>query len=142
MVGLGALGGVVSALFAEGFKAFTKHTDRKHELKLLELQKEIGERETEREVIVATLKTDERSVRSAREHDMFVTKTSLWVANLRASLRPCVTYMVILLAFILFFSSPGAVSEIQSRIIESFMVLMEATTTFWFAGRAMGRERR
>lgn len=142
MVGLGAIGGVISALASEGFKLFKAHGERKHELKLLDMQIAIGKQETEREVAVASIEAQTEALVSSRDHDMSITETSLWVANLRASLRPIVTYMVIVMAFTLFFVSDRMqdLNPIQETIVASFMMLMEAVTAFWFTGRVIGKK--
>ena len=142
MVGLGAIGGVLSALVSEGFKVFKASGERKHELKLLDMQVALGKQETEREVAVTTIEAQTEALVSSRKHDMAIKNTSLWVANLRASLRPIVTYMVIVMAFILFFVSESMteLNEIQTAIVGSFLMLMEAVTAFWFTGRVLGKK--
>jgi hypothetical protein len=141
MVGIGAITGVVGALFSEGFKAFKMSSDRKHEIKLLRMQQAIGAQETERAVAVASVNAQAQDLISSREHDQSFTGTSLWVANLRASVRPIVTYMVIVLAFVLYFNCPDTLTETQKHIVASFLGLMEATSMFWFTSRAIGKGR-
>ena len=141
MIGLGALGGVLSAMVSEGFKLFKASGERKHELKLLDLQLAIGQQETEREVAISSIEAERDALVNSREHDMAIQNTSLWVADLRASLRPFVTYFVIVVAFVIFFNSKENPTEIQKVITSSFMLLMEATTTFWFTGRALGKSK-
>ena len=145
MVGLGAIGGVISALASEGFKFFKQTSERKHELKLLDMQIALGKQETERETAIAAIESQTEMLTSARKHDAAIKDTSLWVANLRASLRPIVTYLVIVIAFILYFTSSvdsqaNQLSDMQEAIVASFLMLMEAVTAFWFTGRVVNRD--
>ena len=142
MVGLGAIGGALTALVSEGFNVFKAAGDRKHELKLLNMHIAVGKQETEREIAVTTIEAQTEALVSSRKHDMAITNTSLWVANLRASLRPIVTYMVIVIAFTLFFASEHMpeLNTIQKSIVASFLMLMEAVTAFWFTGRIVGKK--
>lgn len=137
MVGLGAIGGVISALASEGFKLFKDKGEKAHELKLLELQKAIGDKETERDLGVAQIEAQLNSLLSAREHDMAIVDTSTWVNNLRGSLRPIVTYFALVAAVVFFFVGDA---DIQNQVVASFVLLMEAVISFWFTGRVINKK--
>jgi len=134
MVGLGAIGGALGALVSEGFKVFKGHQDRKHELKLLDLQQKISKTETEREIAVTEVKSHTKMVLNAREHDIAIVGTSTWVNNLRASVRPIITYYAVIVATMFFFVGTP---DIKLAVTSSFMLLMEAVIAFWFTGRML-----
>ena len=126
MFGIGAIGGAVTSLVSEGFKVFKEKEERKHELELLSAKVESDSIEAYTKALV-----------SAREHDAAITNTSSWVADLRASLRPFVTYYALVVATIFFFTGG---EEIKSKILASFLLLLEAVVSFWFTGRAIGKK--
>lgn len=134
MVGLGAIGGVISALFTEWFKFSKEQKDRQHEIRLYELQAATAKEEKEKEVSIAAFDSAAKTLISAREHDASLVSQSRWVNDLRASVRPFVTYYTITVATIFFFCGDDI---IRQDVLASFLVLMEAVTTFWFTGRSL-----
>lgn len=137
MVGLGAIGGVISALASEGFKLFKGNQEKKHELKLLELQKAIGDKETEKDISVAEITAQVDGLISSRNHDMAIVNTSTWVSDLRGSLRPFVTYYALIAATIFFFVGD---EPIKTQVMSSFVLLLEAVIAFWFTGRVVSKK--
>ena len=137
MVGLGAVGGVISALASEGFKLFKDKGEKAHELKLLELQKAIGDKETEREVAVASINAQVEALINSRNHDIAIIDTATWVSNLRASLRPFVTYYALIAATVFFFVGG---EDIKAQVLSSFILLLEAVISFWFTGRVISKK--
>ena len=126
MLGIGAIGGAIASIASEGVKFFKEKEDRKHELELLNAK-----------IATDTIEGYTKALISAREHDSSITNTSAWVANLRASLRPLVTYYALLVATLFFFIGGD---EIKQSIAASFMLLLEAVISFWFTGRAIGKK--
>jgi len=126
MFGLGAIGGAVTSLVSEGFKAFRDNSEKKHQLKLLDAKIETD-----------TIEAHTKAIISARESDAAITNTSLWVANLRATLRPFVTYYALVVATLFFFTGS---EEVKGHIVASFLLLLEAVIAFWFTGRAISRK--
>ena len=126
MFGIGAIGGAVVSLASEGFKAFKESADKKHELKLLDGK-----------ISSDAIEAHTKALISARESDAAITSTSLWVANLRATLRPFVTYYALVVATLFFFTGS---EEVKGAIVASFLLLLEAVISFWFTGRAIGKK--
>ena len=126
MLGIGAIGGAITSLAAEGFKVFKENSDRKHELKLLDAK-----------IITDSLEAHTKALISAREHDATIVNTSPWVADLRASLRPLVTYYALVVSTLFYFT--GSI-ELKESIVASFLLLLEAVISFWFTGRAIGKK--
>jgi len=126
MLGIGAIGGAVTSLISEGFKAFKDTAEKKHELKLLEGK-----------IAISDIEAHTKALISAREHDASIISTSSWVVDLRASLRPLVTYYALFVATVFFFTGSA---EIKSSIVASFLLLLEAVISFWFTGRAINKK--
>lgn len=136
MVGIGAIGGAITALFTEGFKFFKEQKDRQHELKLYELQAARAKEETEKEVSIAIVDNATKMITSSREHDSTLKSNTAWVNDLRASVRPIITYYTVIVATIFFFVGD---ENIRQQVLTSFILLMEAVTSFWFTGRMLAR---
>lgn len=126
MLGIGAIGGAITSLAAEGFKLFKENAAQKHELKLLEGK-----------VAISDIEAHTKALMDARANDSAITNTSLWVANLRATLRPFVTYYALAVATLFFFTGDATM---KADIVSSFLLLLEAVISFWFTGRAIGKK--
>lgn len=138
MVGLGALGGAVTALVTEGMGFFKRSQEHKQEVKLLEMQMVVGKQETEKEEYVASVQQFGSSLVSAREHDMSLNEgISLWVKNLRASFRPIAGYSSYLFVFAL--ACFGSNNEIKADAAASIYLIVEAVTAFYFVNRMLSK---
>lgn len=136
VIGIGALGGAITALFTEGVSYFKEQSKNKHELKLLELQQAIGKEETERESYIAAVEQYGSALSSSHQHDMSLNEgVSLWVKDLRASFRPVAGYSAYAFVFILacFGSSP----DIKAQAAASIYIIAEAVTSFYFVNRML-----
>lgn len=136
MFGLGALGGAVTALITEGVKAFNKNQENKHEIKLLELQRELSKEETERESFVAAVSQYSDSIVSSRQHDTASGEgVSLWVKNLRASFRPLSGWAAYIFVFVL------AVVFQDVKAMATIYIIAEAVTSFYYVNRTIEKRK-
>ena len=131
VTGLLALG---SAFIAKAFKfggeVYHKKADQKHELKLLELQKDIEDKETERADIIA----DGEAFKQSYKHDSSFRNVSQWVDNYRAMVRPNVTYFLIGLVAIIYIVTTDVVQE--EMITASILDLCGMAIGWWFGRRS------
>lgn len=134
MVGLGALGGAVMAFVTQGFDMYKEHKNRKYEIELLDRQAKLAKGENEKDVAVAGIESYVEDMVSARLHDVETAKlaTAKWVNNLRASVRPILSYYTVIVATVFYFYGTA---DIKATVIASFMMMMEAIISFYFVGR-------
>ena len=140
---------------------FQDRSDKSQEVEILKLQiqrelqmadkgfqalERIAEIQTEQVHIEAQAKT----AQSLYKHDIEIGKgASLWVINLRASVRPVITYCMFgMLAFINIFGCYYAVEQgvpfteaLNLLWDEDTQILFASIISFWFGSQAFGKSR-
>jgi hypothetical protein len=139
---------------------FQDRQDKKHELALVAAQKErelaLAERGFIAQARVEEIKLEQVQVQSAAEervalyqHDMEIGKgASQWMINLRASVRPVVTYIFVLelvainIAGVWYAYNTGvpfavAMAEVFS---DDEMLILSSIIAFWFGTQAFGKK--
>jgi hypothetical protein len=139
---------------------FQDRQDKKHELALVAAQKErelaLAERGFIAQAKVEEIKTEQVAMQTAAEervalyqHDMEIGKgASQWMVNLRASVRPVVTYIFVLelvainIAGVWYAYSTGvpfaqAMAEVFS---DDEMLILSSIIAFWFGSQAFGKK--
>jgi len=140
---------------------FQDRSDKSQEVEILKLQiqrelqmadkgfqaqERIAEIQTEQVYIDAQAKTTQ----SLYMHDIEIGKgASLWVVNLRASVRPIITYCMFgMLAFINLFGCYYAVEQgvpfteaLNLLWDEDTQILFASIISFWFGSQAFGKSR-
>jgi len=139
---------------------FQDRQDKKHELALVAAQKErelaLAERGFIAQAKVEEIKTEQVAMQTASEervalyqHDMEIGKgASQWMINLRASVRPVVTYIFVLelvainIAGVWYAYSTGvpfaqAMAEVFS---DDEMLILSSIIAFWFGSQAFGKK--
>jgi hypothetical protein len=139
---------------------FQDRQDKKHELALVAAQKErelaLAERGFIAQARVEEIKLEQVQVQSAAEervalyqHDMEIGKgASQWMINLRASVRPVVTYIFVLelvainIAGVWYAYNTGvpfaqAMAEVFS---DDEMLILSSIISFWFGTQAFGKK--
>lgn len=140
---------------------FQDRSDKSQEVEILKLQiqrelqmadkgfqaqERIAEIQTEQVYIDAQAKTTQ----SLYMHDIEIGKgASLWVVNLRASVRPVITYCMFgMLAFINLFGCYYAVEQgvpfseaLNLLWDEDTQILFASIISFWFGSQAFGKSR-
>ena len=125
--GLGAVVGLLGTLAGKGFESYEKKQDRKHELNLFKLQKEISHDEK-----IAKLDSNTTAiVKTAQKIKLPNAQYSLWVNNIRGLFRPFITLLLV--------GSCITLAFMQLDIHPSIIVMAEATSTFWFGGKAVNK---
>lgn len=163
---LSTLGGLLISGLPKLLEYFQNKSDQKHELALARLQ-------TERELQLAAqgfvaqqrieeiraeqmaMQTESDMTKAALQHDeKILDKASRWVANYVGTVRPTVTYILILelvainifMAFYLW-NNPALVQNIDDVVkyanlifSEDEMAMLSAVVSFWFGSRAWSKK--
>jgi len=140
----GGVTGIVGSIIGKAFSFLDywveeKKADNEHErtLDLLELQNKIGAEEGKRAMEVAQSKVDADSRMASYKHDSVVGTNSLWILDLLRLVRPVLTFSLIILVGILYFSS-----DIGGRaIIEASVIYLASSAVLWWFGDRALRKR-
>lgn len=134
--------------------------DKKHELAILAMQKEreleLAARGFAAQAQVEEIKTEQIAMQTAAEervalyqHDMEIGKgASQWIINLRASVRPVVTYIFVLelvalnVAGVWYAYTTGIpfAEAMQNVFGEDEMLILSSIIAFWFGTQAFNKK--
>ena len=140
--------------------AWQDRQDKKHELALLQMQKE---RELEMlargyaaQAQIEEIKTEQIAIQAAAEervalyaHDMKIGEgASQWVINLRASVRPMVTYLFVLLLIVvditgIWYAYTKGVDfaiAMESVFSDDEMIILSSIIAFWFGTQSFSKK--
>jgi len=139
---------------------FQDRQDKKHEIQILQLQKEreleLAAKGYAAQAQVEEIKTEQVAIQAAAEervalyqHDMKIGEgASQWVINLRASVRPVVTYIFVLELVILNMTgvwyawnqgTPFAVA-MDNVFSDDEMLILSSIIAFWFGTQAFAKK--
>lgn len=133
--------------------------DKKHELAILAMQKEreleLAARGFAAQAKIEEIKTEQVAMQTAAEervalyqHDMEIGKgASRWIINLRASVRPVVTYIFVLelvalnVAGVWYAYTTGIpfVEAMQNVFGDDEMLILSSIIAFWFGSQAFSK---
>ena len=141
----GGVTGIVGSIIGKAFSFLDawqeeKKADHDHgrTIALLELQNKFGAEENEREMAIAQSKIDADSRMASYSHDSMAGTGSLWCRNLLRLVRPVLTFSLIILVGILYFSS-----DIEGRtIIEASVIYLASSAVLWWFGDRALRKRK
>jgi hypothetical protein len=139
---------------------FQDKQDKKHELALVAAQKErelaLAERGFIAQARVEEIKTEQVAMETAAEervalyqHDMEIGKgASRWIINLRASVRPVVTYIFVLelvalnIAGVWYAYSTGIpfVEAMDNVFGDDEMIILSSIIAFWFGSQSFQKK--
>jgi hypothetical protein len=139
---------------------FQDKQDKKHELALVAAQKErelaLAERGFIAQARVEEIKTEQIAMETAAEervalyqHDMEIGKgASRWIINLRASVRPVVTYIFVLelvalnIAGVWYAYSTGIpfVEAMDNVFGDDEMIILSSIIAFWFGSQSFQKK--
>ena len=135
-------GGVLSGLIGNGITAFISYKNKKldhaHELsmadkRMVEMEAEVAltKLQGEQTLILEQEQGANETLQQAIAAEASITGTSQWVADLRGSVRPILTY-VLSLAVVGFLAFDSDHPQLPQLIY-----LASTAVTFWFGGRAV-----
>lgn len=131
---IGALVGGAGSALSKWIGIKEKKQDFEHEIKLLEMQKEIARSETENELAIVQESTYSDMRTASYQHDMASGRTSRWVNNTLRLVRPVLTLLLILLVWFIWHTT--ADDEQKADIINNVMFMASAALTWWFGDRS------
>ena len=141
-------------------QVFQDRQDKKHELAILAMQKEreleLAAKGFQAQAHIEEIKTEQIAMQTAAEervalyqHDMEIGKgASQWMINLRASVRPVVTYIFVLelvalnIAGVWYAYTTGIpfVTAMENVFGEDEMMILASLIAFWFGGQAFAKK--
>ena len=141
----GGITGVVGSVIGKAFSFLDAWQEEKkatnehgRTLELLELQNKIGAEESEREMEIAQAKIDADSRVASYSHDSMAGTGSLWVVDLLRLVRPVLTFSLIVLVGMLYFSADmGGRATIEASVI----YMASSSVLWWFGDRALRKKR-
>ena len=141
---LGSLLGFGTSFLPSIVEYFKESRDRKHELVVMDKQMAMMKAEAGTRIEEASLQVDARSEEWARKAAIQeVKRSSRWVANLCATVRPVITYCFffayIAFSFVLFSGSDPALYERVWN--EETRAIWAAIISYWFGSRTFNRKR-
>ena len=139
---------------------FQDRQDKKHEIAILAMQKEreleLAARGFAAQAQVEEIKTEQIAMQTAAEErvalyqlDMEIGKgASQWMINLRASVRPVVTYIFVLelvainIAGVWYAYSTGIpfATAMENVFSDDEMMILASIIAFWFGGQAFSKK--
>jgi len=155
------LGGLLISGLPKVLEYFQDKSDKAHELKLAEMQRERELQMLERGYIaqakVEEIRTDQVAInadmemtKAAYEHDAkIMEKAAPWVSSFVGTVRPVVTYLFVLELFVInvgigiyAFTHPGIITNIEDLIkisqeifSDDEMAMLGGIIGFWFGSR-------
>lgn len=141
-------------------QVFQDRQDKKHEIAILQMQKEreleLAARGFQAQANIEEIKTEQIAIQAAAEervalyqHDMEIGKgASQWMINLRASVRPVVTYIFVLelvainIAGVWYAYTTGIPFAIAMENVfsDDEMLILSSIIAFWFGTQAFGKK--
>ena len=141
-------------------QVFQDRQDKKHELQILQLQKEreleLAAKGYAAQAHIEEIKTEQVQIQAQAEervalyqHDMKIGEgASQWVVNLRASVRPVVTYIFVLelvalnIAGVWYAYTTGIPFAIAMENVfsDDEMLILSSIISFWFGTQAFGKK--
>lgn len=139
---------------------FQDRQDKKHEISILAMQKEreleMAARGFAAQANIEEIKTEQIAIQAAAEervalyqHDMEIGKgASQWMINLRASVRPVVTYIFVLELVAINITGvwyawhqgvPFAIA-MENVFSDDEMLILSSIIAFWFGTQAFGKK--
>ncbi len=140
-VASGGLFGLVGAGFSKFMGWQEKKLDLSHEItmvaeqrKTIEMEMMLAREKGALDLEVAHVETDAANLQAALQASTVSNGSSQWVRDLRESLRPILTYTLIIGTFALLSLMPA------NKWIGEIMFLTTLAVTFWFGSRPVSRK--
>ena len=147
---LGSLLGFGSSLIGPVLEAWNKSSDQKHELAMLHAQAEIQSKIQDQKLEATIVEADMAEIVAAhKEQASTVRKGPQWLAALSGSVRPVVTYLIIIewlginwaIAWIIMDEHGITVENLRAVLDTDFMGLVSCVVAFWFGNRTFGKRK-
>ncbi len=139
---VGLAGSVVPSLV----KLWTQKSDQAHELKMIEAQAAAQAAVGAARLEETQLTVEADQMKAIYRHDAAMAKKAApWTSTLSASVRPCVTYVIVFTwvgieiaaAFAIYNSGANVVDAIDAAFSEELTSLLSLITAYWFGNRSL-----
>jgi hypothetical protein len=139
---VGLAGSVVPSLV----KLWTQKSDQAHEIRMIEAQAKVVAQTHSAKLEEAMVEAQAEQMKSIYRHDaQMAKKAAPWTSTLSASVRPVVTYMVVLTwvglevaaGFAIYNSGAGVVDAINAAFSDELQSLLSLIIAFWFGNRSL-----
>ena len=147
---LGSLLGFGSSLIGPVLEAWNKNSDQKHELAMIHAQAEIQSKIQDQKLEATIVEADMAEIVAAhKEQASTVRKGPQWLAASSGSVRPVVTYLIILewlainwaIAWVIIDEEGITVGNLRVILDTDFMGLVSCVIAFWFGNRTFGKRK-
>ena len=145
---LGSLLGFATSFAPKIFDFFQERADRAHELAVIDRQMEQMKLGSELKLQEINAQADIAQSKAIYRHDSSI-KSATWVDNLRGSVRPIITYLLVVTFIAIKGAGLYALIVIEGMAIyqalpvigdDQFNAMLAAVISFWFGSRAMSRK--
>lgn len=145
---LGSLLGFATSFAPKIFDFFQERADRAHELAMIDRQMEQMRLGGELRLQEINAQADIAQAKAIYRHDSSI-KSATWVDNLRGSVRPIITYLLVVTFIAIKGAGLYALIVIEGIAIyqalpaigdDQFNAMLAAVISFWFGSRAMNRK--
>ena len=145
---LGSLLGFATSFAPKIFDFFQERADRAHELAMIDRQMEQMKLGSQLKLEEINAQADIAQAKAIYRHDSSI-KSATWVDNLRGSVRPVITYLLVGTFIAIKGAGLYALIVIEGMAIyqalpvigdDQFNGLLAAVISFWFGNRAMNRK--
>ncbi len=145
---LGSLLGFATSFAPKIFDFFQERADRAHELAMIDRQMEQMKLGGELRLQEINAQADIAQAKAIYRHDSSI-KSATWVDNLRGSVRPIITYLLVVTFIAIKGAGLYALIVIEGIAIyqalpaigdDQFNAMLAAVISFWFGSRAMNRK--
>ena len=147
---LGSLLGFGTSLIGPVLEAWNKSSDQKHELAMLHAQAEVQSKIQDQKLEATMVEADMAEIVAAhKEQASTVRKGPQWLAALSGSVRPVVTYLIIIewlginwaIAWIIMDEHGVTVENLRAVLDTDFMGLVSCVVAFWFGNRTFRKQK-
>ena len=147
---LGSLLGFGSSLIGPVLDAWNRSADQKHELAMLHAQAEVQSKIQDQKLEATMVEANMAEIVAAhKEQASTVRKGPQWLAALSGSVRPVVTYLIIIewlginwaIAWIIMDEHGITVENLRAVLDTDFMGLVSCVVAFWFGNRTFGKRK-
>ena len=145
---LGSLLGFATSFAPKIFDFFQERADRAHELAVIDRQMEQMKLGSQLKLEEINANADAAQAKAIYRHDSSI-KSATWVDNLRGSVRPIITYLLVVTFIAIKGAGLYALIVIEGMAIyqalpvigdDQFNAMLAAVISFWFGGKAMSRK--
>jgi hypothetical protein len=137
-VASGGLLGLLGTAVTFGLNYFKAKQEHAQRIEFARLEGELNAARTAGEVAVARERGAADAFTQSLRAEANMGKSYPWVSAVRELTRPCLTFFLMIMAFVFFFYK-GELNATQAYIAQNIVVTAVAAVTWWFGQRQLDR---